>query len=207
MNDYNAGDTFSFKFTSRGASGPATLVGGTVAIYKNSSLSESTSGVTLTADFDGIMGLNNITIDTSTDGTFYANGSFYDVVMTAGSTDYPVTGEVVGRFALRQLDVYQAKVWVIDDNTGTADRYIVIWYKNGEPIVAGITTPLIQVYKTSDGTDLVASTAMTEIPSTGTYRYTEASNRMVNGASYIAKVSATISGVARTWYQPIGRDS
>lgn len=208
MNDYNAGDTINFKFTSRGASGPSTLTSGVLSIYKNSSTTESTSGVTLSADFDGLVGLNNVTIDTSTDGTFYANGSFFDVVLTDGTVDgYPVDGEVVGRFALRQLDVYQAKVWIIDDNTGPADRYIVIWYKNGEPIVAGITLPLIQVYKTSDGTDLVASTAMTEIPSTGTYRYTEATNRIADGASYIAKVSATISGAVRTWYQPIGRDS
>lgn len=104
-------------------------------------------------------------------------------------------------------DTYQAKVWLTDDDTGTADRYTVIWYKNGQPIVSGITSPTIQVYKIADGSDLVASTAMTEIASTGTYRYVEASNRIVDGVGYIILVSATIGGSGRTWYQPVSRDS
>lgn len=104
-------------------------------------------------------------------------------------------------------DTYQAKVWLTDDDTGTADRYTVVWYKNGQPIVSGITSPTIQVYKIADGSDLVASTAMTEIASTGTYRYVEASNRIVDGVGYIILVSATIGGSGRTWYQPVSRDS
>ena len=102
---------------------------------------------------------------------------------------------------------YQAKVWLFDDNGGSTDRYVTVWYKNGEPIVAGITTPLIQVFAISDGTDLIASTAMTQIGATGTYRKDEATNRIVAGAGYIAKVTATIDSAARTWYQPVGRDS
>ncbi len=102
---------------------------------------------------------------------------------------------------------YQAKIWIIDDNNGTTDRYIVAWFKNGEPIFSGITSPTIQVIKESDGTDLVASTAMTEIGSTGLYRYRETSNRIANGAAYVVKVAATIDSATRTWAQPIGRDS
>lgn len=105
------------------------------------------------------------------------------------------------------MDSYQAKVWVFDDNTGTTDRYVTVWHKNGQPVVSGITSPTIQVIKVSDGTDLVASTAMTQIASTGLYKYNEASNRMASGAAYIAKVGATIDGSTRTWYQPVGRDS
>ena len=105
------------------------------------------------------------------------------------------------------VDTYQAKVWFFDDNSGSTDRYTVIWYKNGEPVTTGITSPLIQVYKVADGTDLVAETAMTEIGSTGTYRYNEASNRLIDGVAYIAQVKATIASSQRRWFQPVGRDS
>ena len=102
---------------------------------------------------------------------------------------------------------YAAKVTVVDDNTGSNDRYTVVWFKDLIVVTSGITTPLIQVIKASDGTDLVASTAMTQIGSIGQYRYNEGTNRMVDGAIYSCKVTATIDGAARTWSQPIGRDS
>ena len=102
---------------------------------------------------------------------------------------------------------YAAKITVVDDNTGTNDRYTVVWFKDLIVVTSGITTPLIQVIKSSDGTDLIASTAMTQIGATGGYRYNEGTNRMVDGAIYFAKATATIDGAARTWSQPIGRDS
>ena len=105
------------------------------------------------------------------------------------------------------FNTYQAKIDVVDDNGGSNDRYIVTWFKNGQPVISGITSPLIQTIKAADGTDLVASTAMTQIASTGLYRYDEGTNRMVDGVAYVAKATGTIDGSARTWYQPVGRDS
>lgn len=105
------------------------------------------------------------------------------------------------------LHVYQAKLWVFDDETNSTDRYVCAFYKDGEPITSGITTPQIQVVKATDGTDLIAATALSQIGSTGLYKKDETTNRMVNGAAYMAKVTATIDGSTRTWYQPVGRDS
>ncbi len=105
------------------------------------------------------------------------------------------------------VDVYQAKVFLIDDDGGTEDQYTVIWFLNSQPITAGITVPTIQVIKWSDGTDLIASVAMTEIASLGMFKRSEVSNRVVDGESYIAKVEATIASATRTWFQPVGRDS
>jgi len=123
-----------------------------------------------------------------------------------------MASSVASRASQSSLDTaatnrYQAKVWLIDDNSGLTDRYMVCWFKNGEPIVAGITSPTIQVIKSEDGTDLVASTALTQIGSTGLYKKDETSNLTVVGAAYVAKVSSTIDAGTRTWYQPIGRDS
>lgn len=104
------------------------------------------------------------------------------------------------------VDSYQAKIWVIKEST-TADHYAVRWFKNGAPITSGITSPTIQVIKGSDGTDLIASTALTEIGSTHRFKKDESTNKMVAGAIYFAVVSATIDGATRTWDQQVGRDS
>jgi hypothetical protein len=104
------------------------------------------------------------------------------------------------------MDSYTAKVWVIKEGT-TADHYAVRWFKNGAPITSGITSPTIQVIKGSDGTDLIASGALTEIGSTHRFKKDESTNKMVGGAIYFAVVAATIDGSTRTWDQQVGRDS
>jgi len=103
-------------------------------------------------------------------------------------------------------DTYQAKVWLTDDDGNTHDRYVCVWFKNGEPVTSGITSPTVQVIQASDGNDLVGSQSMTQIGSTGMYRYDENTNRIADGAVYVAKVQATIDSATRTWYQPVGRD-
>lgn len=105
-------------------------------------------------------------------------------------------------------DKYQAKIWLLDDNTGTTDRYAVCWFKNGQPITQGITSPTITIVKASDGSSLIDLGAMTEIASLGLYKYEAiTTERITSGASYIAKAVATIDGSLRTWYQPVGRDT
>lgn len=105
LGDFSAGDTIDFNFTTRRFStGAPHQLAGTpaVRVYKGSSTTEDDSGITLTVDFDSRTGLNHVTIDTSTDPTFYADGSQFEVVVTAGTVDsVSVVGEVVGRFTLR----------------------------------------------------------------------------------------------------------
>lgn len=231
LGDFNVSDTIDFKFTTRGVSGaPVTLAGSpAVSVYKGNSTTQSTAGVTLTVDFDGVTGLNHVRITTSSDGTFYAAATDFQVVITTGTVEsISVAGEIVASFSLsnRPLNAadiadaaideatfaadaskYQAKVWLTDDDTGTTDRYSIVWHKNGQPVTSGITSPTIQVIKIADGTDLVASTAMTQIAATGLYRYTEATNRIVDGVGYVVKVQATIDSATRTWYQACSRDT
>ena len=74
---------------------------GAISVYKDNGVTQSTSGVTLSADFDGVTGLNNIRIDLSSDGSFYAAGSNFQVVITTGTIDsVSVVGEVVGQFSI-----------------------------------------------------------------------------------------------------------
>ncbi len=99
-----AGSIVVKKFTTRAfATGIPTVLAGSpvVSIYKDASLTQSVTGVTLTVNFDGVVGLNHVDIDTSTDGTFYSNESRFYLVITTGTVGgTSVVGEVVGDFDL-----------------------------------------------------------------------------------------------------------
>jgi hypothetical protein len=111
-----AGDTIYLKFTSRDANVPATLSGSPViSIYKDASTTQSTTGVTLTVDFDSVTGLNHISVDTSQDGTFYANDhTFYAVITTGTVGGTSVVGEVVGKFVLATPIVTAGSTLAVD---------------------------------------------------------------------------------------------
>ena len=118
LGDFKAGDVLYGKFTTyRPSTGePFSLSGGSgpaLRVYKNNSTTESTSGVTLTTDFDGIPGLNHFTIDTSADGTFYSEGSSFDIVIASGTVDnVSVAGACVAGFTLKRTALAAAQaVW------------------------------------------------------------------------------------------------
>ncbi len=94
--------TLNVKFTSRATTGAPFTLGGTpvISVYKADGLVQTTLGITLTADFDGVTGLNNILIDLSSDA-FYAIAGDYHIVITAGSVNsVSVVGEVVAEFSI-----------------------------------------------------------------------------------------------------------
>jgi len=136
-------------------------------------------------------------------------GSSPSTIADAVWDEAPSTHTTADTFgALVQEDVYTAKVLLLDDNAGTVDRYVVSWFKNGSVVLSGVTSPTIHVVKVSDGTDLVPVTAMTEVGSLSRFRYdASASERIAAGSAYLAIASATIGGAARSWDQPVGRDS
>lgn len=141
----------------------------------------------------------------------------YQLVLTTSEMDAQVVAVkitatdalAVSAVITTDPDIYTAKLTLTDDNGGTADRYEIVWFKNGVRVTTGITSPTLQVIKAADGTDLIAATAMTQIGTTGAYRYTATgAERIVSGAQYYAVAQATIDGATRTWAEPrINRDS
>jgi hypothetical protein len=103
LGDYQLAQTIVFDFnTASFADGsPITLAGTpTLACYKNST-TESTSGITLTVDYDGLTGFHHVAINTATDLVFYAALNNFSVVITAGTVGgTSVVGRVVGSFSL-----------------------------------------------------------------------------------------------------------
>lgn len=107
--------TLNFKFTTRdiqAAGSPPATLGGTpaVSVYKDNDATQSTAGITLTADFDSVTGLNNVLIDLSADA-FYATGADYAVVITTGTVNsISVVGEVVGHFSIENRSFERALI-------------------------------------------------------------------------------------------------
>ena len=107
------GSIIDFKFHTKADDdgAPVTLAGTpAVKVYKgNSTTTEVTTGVTLTVDFDAITGLHNVRIDTGADTTFYAPGSSFNVVLTAGTVDaVSEVGTVLAYFTIAQTLAYTA---------------------------------------------------------------------------------------------------
>lgn len=116
------------------------------------------------------------------------------------------TGVIDAAAMAADMNTYTTRTWVGREGT-TTDKYIVQWAKNGQVIASGITVPLIRVYKASDGTDLIAETAMTEIGSTQSFKFFESTNKLTPGEIYMVEAKATIDGSVRMDRQPVMRDS
>lgn len=127
----------------------------------------------------------------------------------AKTTNLPAQPAAVGsQMALTSdYDLYHADVQFTVDEANVSDEYTVTWFKNGARVTGGITVPLIQVARRSNGTDLIASTAMSQIGTTGSYKYDEATNRLAGGEAALVLVGATIDGSARTFSKLVARDS
>lgn len=94
--------TLNMKFTTVGSDGASTVLAGTpvISVYKANGITQSTAGITLTVDFDSVVGLNNVLIDLSSDA-FYAVGNDYQVVITTGTVGgISVVGYVVAEFSI-----------------------------------------------------------------------------------------------------------
>jgi hypothetical protein len=93
--------TLNIKFTTAANGVPTTLVGTpAISIYKANDVTQSTAGITLTADFDSVTGANNVLVDLSSDA-FYATGQDYQVIITTGTVaGISVVGYVVAEFSI-----------------------------------------------------------------------------------------------------------
>jgi hypothetical protein len=106
LGDRAAGSTIHFKITTVTISGaPFSWVGTpAISVYKDGGTVEATAGITITNDFDARTGMHHVAIDLSADGTFYAAGSDFDVMITSGTVDgVSVVGYVIAHFTIDKL--------------------------------------------------------------------------------------------------------
>jgi len=104
IGDFTISKTVRVFFNTQGTTGAPITLAGTpaISVYKDSNTTQSTAGVTLSVDFDGLTGFHLVAIDTSADGTFYSGGSDFEIVITTGTVDsISVVGKSVGKFSLQ----------------------------------------------------------------------------------------------------------
>lgn len=119
IGDFRLGKTFDLKFTSvSGTFVPTTLAGSPViSAYPDNSLTQLTAGITLSVDFDGVTGLNNVRV-VATSGNGYATATNYQLVITTGTVSAAsVVGYVVGQFSIEARSALMP---------ATADRTLVV---------------------------------------------------------------------------------
>lgn len=124
--------TVDFKFTTVTTTGAPTTLAGTpaISVYKNNDTTQTTTGVTLTVDFDSVTGLNHVRIATT--DAFYALGTDYQVVITTGTVGgTSVVGYVVGLFSLENRTVNALTAGVITATSIAADAITAAKIANG----------------------------------------------------------------------------
>lgn len=140
LGDYDSGGTLFSKFTTyRPSTGAPFTLAGTPAlsVYKDGSTTQSTAGITLTVDFDGVAGLHHLAIDTSADGTFYSAGSHFEVVITTGTVDsVSVVGSCVASFSLRKDSALKPTVAARTLDVSATGEAGLDWANIGSPTTA-----------------------------------------------------------------------
>lgn len=184
--DFDTSAVIYGKFTTyRPSTGAAYTLAGTPAlsVYKDNSTTQSTTGVTLTADFDSVTGLNHFAIDTSADGTFYSAGSFFDVVITTGTVDsVSVVGSVVASFTIRKDSSLKPTTAGRTLDVSSGGEAGVDWANVGSPTTALALT----------GTT-IASTQKVDIETIKTQTVTAAA-----GVTVLASVGTAATSTAQT---------
>lgn len=100
--DFTAGTIVHIPWASFGADGASITraTNGTISVYKNAGTTQTTTGVTDTEDFDAVTGIHWVTVDTSADGTFYAAGNNFTVVLSGATIDGKTVNAVLGTFSI-----------------------------------------------------------------------------------------------------------
>lgn len=104
LGDFPTSAMIDFNWSSNASDGASVTraTNGTVSVYKANGTTQSTSGVTDTEDFDGLTGIHHCRIDTSADGTFYAAGGEFSVVLSAATIDGETVNAVLGHFSIER---------------------------------------------------------------------------------------------------------
>lgn len=103
LGDFPTSAVIDFKWTTNDADGESITraTNGTISVYKANSTTQTTTGVTDTEDFDSLTGVHHCRIDTSADGTFYAAGNNFQVVLSAATIDGETVNAVIAHFSIQ----------------------------------------------------------------------------------------------------------
>jgi len=182
----------NIKFTTRSGETPFTLAGTpVVSVYKSNSTTQSVVGVTLTVDFDGLTGLNNVKIDLA--DAFYATAEDYSLVITTGTVDgISVVGEVVGNFSIENSAAFVAM-------RGTDNSLLAASVNVSAGIVESNIKQIDGITGSADNLEASASTIVKGLATAGTLSITQMSTNLAEATDdhFIGRVVTWTSGTLK----------
>ncbi len=154
--DYPLEQTVDFKFTSRAfATGVPTTLSGTpvIQIYEDNSLTQITGAETLTVDFDGVTGLNNLRVVMTAANGLESGKSYHAVISTGTVGGTSVVGEVVQQFSIERSPALRPATTgrtLIVESDGVARADTREWL--GTAVTLSLTTnkPEMDLFSVSD---------------------------------------------------------
>lgn len=193
------GDTYEFLFTTRQFSdgAPTTLSGTPVlSVYEEANLTQITSGVSVSADYDGVTGLNQCSI-VATSGNLYEVGKYYSVVITTGTVGgTSVVGEVIGHFRAVAAEgvagVPDVNITHVGDTAQTAGDLADL-ITTVDTVVDGIQTDLSNG---TDGLGAIKGDTANILTDTAAMQPTIATNLDATVSSRMAEASISTAGGA-----------
>lgn len=101
LGDYKEDATVYFPWSTNNKSGASVtrVTNGTIRVYRDDGITESTAGITDTEDFDGVTGVHNCKMDLSSDA-FYATGHDYSVVLVGATIDGETVNAAIAMFSI-----------------------------------------------------------------------------------------------------------
>jgi hypothetical protein len=141
--DFALESTFDVKFTT-GVNGIPTVLAGSpvISAYIGNGTTQITAGITLTADFDGVVGLNNVRV-VATAGNGYAAGTDVQLVITVGT----VGGASVVGYVIAEFSIEKRRLEALADDWADGGRLDLIL----DIIAADTTTDIPATIATLDG--------------------------------------------------------
>lgn len=109
-----AAQTITFMFSTNDSDGTAVAptTTGSVSVYKDNGNIETTQGITYSPSFDGHVGINLVTIDTSS--SFYSTGHDFTVVLTGAVIDGETINAVLAAFSMENRRAAATLNWATD---------------------------------------------------------------------------------------------
>ena len=101
LGDITPGLTVHLFFSTQTAAGVPIVLAGSpaISVYIANTVTPSTAGITLDVNFNSVVGLNHVAINTS--NAFYVSGNDFNIVISAGTVNaVSVVGRVVGAFSI-----------------------------------------------------------------------------------------------------------
>jgi len=138
VGDIRLGDTIDVKFCTVNSAGAPTVLTGSpvISAYVGNGLTQITAGITLTADFDGVVGLNNVRV-VATSGNGFATATNVQLVITTGTVGgVSVVGYVVAQFSIEARSALMSTTAARTLDVSAGGEAGVDWANIGSPTTA-----------------------------------------------------------------------